>query len=115
MSHIRRMSTAPVGLLTDPVAPEKVTRGAPHTGYRSTHHDDSRGFYVGIWESDVGAWRIEYDEEELCVILAGRVRLVHDDGTVEEFGPGEAFFIPRGFQGTWDTVEPVRKIYAILS
>ena len=31
------------------------------------------------------------------------------DGTVQEFGPGDAFVIPSGFVGNWQTVEAVTK------
>ena len=41
------------------------------------------------------------------------VLLTRDGGEPHEYGPGEAFVIPRGFAGVWETLEPVRKIYAI--
>jgi uncharacterized cupin superfamily protein len=47
--------------------------------------------------------------------VAGRARLTEAGGEAQDFGPGDAFVIPRGFEGTWETVEPVRKIYAILT
>jgi uncharacterized cupin superfamily protein len=31
-----------------------------------------------------------------------------------ELKAGDAFIIPPGFSGTWETVEPVRKHYVIL-
>jgi uncharacterized protein len=33
---------------------------------------------------------------------------------VETFGPGSAFLIPAGFKGSWETVETLRKYYAIF-
>lgn len=115
MAKIQRIATGPVTPLADPIAPDKVLRGAPVTGVRAASEDEARGFYTGVWESAPGAWRVDYTEEELCVIVAGRCRLVAEDGTAENFGPGDAFVIPRGFKGTWETLEQVRKVYAILT
>lgn len=115
MAGIVRISTAPVAPLDEAVDPAKVLAGSPSTGVRPATEDPARGFYTGVWASDVGVWRIDYTEEELCVIVAGRVRLTEDGGGSEEFGPGDAFVVPRGFKGVWETLEPVRKIYAILT
>jgi len=34
-------------------------------------------------------------------------------GKTEEYKAGDAFVIPRGLNGVWETVEPVKKFYAI--
>lgn len=114
MPAIVRLSTAPIVPLDEPVAPEKLVSGRPMTGVRPATEDAGRGFYTGLWESEPGAWRVDYTEDELCVIVAGRVRLTEDGGADATFGPGDAFVIPRGFKGVWETIEPARKVYAIL-
>ncbi len=75
--------------------------------------DPTKQFFAGIWASDVGAMIISYTEEELCVILEGKVKLTADDGSSIEFGPGSTFVIPAGFKGIWESLEPVKKIYTI--
>ncbi len=75
MSLIRPVDISPLGTLSEPIAAEKRISGAPMTGTRPALENAARGFYTGIWESDIGSWRISYSEDELCVILAGRVRL----------------------------------------
>ena len=115
MPDIVALSLAPIGELTDPIAADKLISGAPRTGARGAYENEAAGFYTGTWESQVGAWRVAYDEDELCVILAGRVRLTEDGGAPRDFGPGDAFVLPRGFRGVWETLEPVRKIYAIVT
>ena len=78
------------------------------------HYTDPTGqFFSGIWASDIGAMNISYTEEELCVILEGKVKLTAADGSSLVFGPGGAFVIPAGFKGIWETLEPVKKIYTI--
>ena len=49
------------------------------------------------------------------MLLSGRVAVVDLDGGRAEFGPGEAFFIPRGFAGDWVTVEPSRKVFVAVT
>ena len=75
--------------------------------------DPTEQFFAGIWHSSVGAKSVSYTEEEVCVILEGRVRLTDLDGNAKEFGAGSTFVLPAGFKGTWETLEAVKKIYVI--
>ena len=75
--------------------------------------DPTEQFFAGIWHSSVGAKSVNYTEEEVCVILEGRVRLTDLAGNAKEFGAGSTFVLPAGFKGTWETLEPVKKIYVI--
>jgi uncharacterized cupin superfamily protein len=110
-----RIDTAARPPLDQPIAAEKCVAGRPSTGFVAAHDDEARGFWSGVWASEVGAWRVAYDEIELCVILEGRVRLTGDDGSEATYGPGDAFVLPKGFTGVWETLEPLRKIYAIVA
>ena len=75
--------------------------------------DPTEQFFAGIWQSSVGAKSVSYTEEEVCVILEGRVRLTDLSGNAKEFGAGSTFVLPAGFKGTWETLETVKKIYVI--
>ena len=75
--------------------------------------DPTEQFFSGIWQSSVGAKTVHYIEEEVCIILEGRVRLTDLSGNAKEFGAGSTFVLPAGFKGTWETLEPVKKIYVI--
>jgi uncharacterized cupin superfamily protein len=75
--------------------------------------DSSEQFFAGIWHSSVGAKTVNYTEEEVCVILEGRVRLTDLNGNAKEFGAGSIFALPAGFKGTWETLETVKKVYVI--
>ena len=75
--------------------------------------DPTEQFFAGIWQSSVGAKTVSYTEEEVCVILEGRVRLIDLQGNAKEFGAGSTFVLPAGFKGTWETLEAVKKIYVI--
>lgn len=93
--------------------PERVLSGAPETRTRNFYGDADGKFFAGIWESTPGKWRIRYEEDEFCVLLAGRAVIADEAGHAETFVAGDAFVIPQGFTGTWETLESVRKYYAI--
>ncbi|TDP48159.1 cupin domain-containing protein [Zavarzinia compransoris] len=93
--------------------PARITDGAPVTSLWNEYGDNSGRLFSGIWSSTAGSWQVDYTEEEVCVILEGRIRLTAADGIAEDFGPGDSFVIPSGFRGTWTTLEPVRKLYVI--
>lgn len=95
-------------------AAERVLEGAPRTTVRNHYCDASSQFFAGNWSSTVGKWRVTYTEHEFCHLLEGRVVLTSDDGREWRFGPGDAWVIPAGFSGTWETVEPATKRYAIF-
>jgi uncharacterized cupin superfamily protein len=99
---------------TAPVDAARVLAGAPVATTRNHHADDSNRFFAGVWSSTPGKWRIRYTAHEFCHLIEGRVRLVGDDGAVREFGPGDAWVIPAGFVGSWETIEAARKHYAIF-
>ena len=111
---IRRLTstpTTPPEISRVPV-PKRVA-GDPEQRLWSEYADASGKFFVGVWESDPGTWRVQYTEEEYCRILEGRSPLTASDGTVTAVGPGDEFVIPRGFVGTWQVIETTRKTYVI--
>lgn len=94
--------------------PNDIVSGTPETRVRNYYADTSGQFFAGIWESSIGKWRIRYTEEEFCTLLEGKVVLTDEAGQSRSFSKGDAFVIPSGFAGTWETVEPVKKYYAIF-
>ncbi|MBS1199553.1 MAG: protein of unknown function cupin 3 [Proteobacteria bacterium] len=104
------------GATTEVSAPaaDRLMAGTPQTAVTNRYSDDSGQFFAGDWSSSTGKWRVEYAEHEFCHLLEGRVVLTGDDGRAWHFGAGDAWVIPAGFKGTWETVEPARKRYAIF-
>lgn len=94
-------------------SPDGVVSGNPVTTLYNYYTDVDGRFFAGVWESTSGKWRVHYTEYEFCALLAGKAIVTADDGTSETFSAGDAFVIPAGFTGTWETVESVRKLYAI--
>ena len=95
--------------------PGNVITGDPVTTTHNYFTDSSSRFFSGIWESTPGKWSCEYSESEFVYLISGKARLTDADGQAETFGPGSAFVIPAGFKGSWETLEPIRKYYAIFT
>ena len=95
--------------------PARLAAGSPMPDQfvRNAYTDGSGRFFAGIWRSSVGAWRVSYTENELCVLTAGRVRITDDHGRQSTYGPGDSFVMPAGFSGLWEVLEPAQKFYAI--
>lgn len=80
------------------------------------HYTGEHGrLFCGIWESTPGKVLIDYTEWEFCHLIEGRAVVTAESGEQWRFGPGDAFMIPAGFRGTWESVETVRKHYVILT
>ena len=89
-----------------------VDPSAPTTTH-NWYEDPSGVLASGFWSSKPYKAAIDYTEDEFCYILEGRVRLTDSAGKVEEYKAGDAFVIPKGFKGAWETVEAVKKFYVI--
>ena len=93
--------------------PAKVLGGDPLQTARNFYSDPTGQFSAGIWEGAVGAWRVNYTEEEFCHLLSGIVVLTDNAGSSRRFEAGASFVIPAGFTGTWANVSAARKLYVI--
>lgn len=91
---------------------DRILSGNPaQTAWNLFSSTDGR-FHSGIWESEPGAWRVVFTESEFCQLLAGKLIVTGDDGSVNTYVAGDAFVTPAGFTGTWEVVETARKVYA---
>jgi uncharacterized protein len=94
-------------------APDRVVRGAPNGEARNGYASADGNRLAGEWSCSEGAWRVSYSEWEYCYILEGQVRLTGDDGTVIEANAGDNLVIEPGFEGVWENITPVKKLYVI--
>ncbi|TWP32638.1 DUF861 domain-containing protein [Leekyejoonella antrihumi] len=69
---------------------------------------------TGVWECTAGPSRWLLDTNEFVHIVAGSMTITPDDGSPALVGPGDTFFVPKGWSGTWDIHETVRKLYVIF-
>lgn len=94
-------------------APEKLISGSPKQAAWTQYTDPSGQFFVGVWTSEIGKWKISYTEEEYCRILEGVSIISDDSGESVTVKAGDSFVVPRGFVGTWEVVEPTKKTFVI--
>jgi len=96
--------------------PERLERGNPARRTWTLYESAPAGMFAGIWESEVGRWRIAMDpnEHEYFVVLSGRCRLHDAAGGFTEAGPGEALVIPAGFAGSFEVLQAMRKHFVIV-
>ena len=91
----------------------KLLTGNPKQSIWPHYTDKTQKFSTGIWQSEVGKWKINYTEEEFCQILEGMSVITDEAGNAVTVSAGENFVIPNGFVGTWEVVETTKKIYVI--
>ena len=101
---------APHGELTA----EKLIKGESAQSTLNMFSDPGSEFHCGIWEGAPALWRVSYSEHEFCHILQGRIRITDASGSSVIVGPGDNFVIAAGFKGTWETLEPSKKIYVVF-
>jgi uncharacterized protein len=93
---------------------ERILNGHGHQEQIHNYFETQQGrVSAGVWESTPCKDLCDYDVDEVCYIIRGRVRVEAEDGARWSFGPGDCFVIPFGFRGTWETIETVRKFYFI--
>jgi uncharacterized cupin superfamily protein len=54
------------------------------------------------------------EEHEVIHLVAGRMTVTRDGGEPVELAAGDMAVFPKGWAGTWDIHETVRKVYAIF-
>jgi len=54
---------------------------------------------------------LEYDE--FVLVLSGKLILTEQDGRVQEFAPGDAVVLPKGYTGTWEMQGNYRELAII--
>jgi uncharacterized cupin superfamily protein len=70
---------------------------------------------AGTWECAPGKLQLDLDVTEFCHLLKGHWVLTSEAGVVTELRAGDSWVFPRGWKGTSEVVETVRKVYLIVS
>ena len=70
---------------------------------------------AGNWECEPGKLQLDLDLTEFCHLLKGHWILTSESGQVTEIRAGDSWIFPRGWKGTSEVVETVRKVYMIIT
>ena len=65
-----------------------------------------------IWEAQPGKWRVVFTESEFCHLLEEDRDSPAMTARSAPSRAGDAFVSPAGFLGTWEIIEPGKKLYA---
>lgn len=92
--------------------PLDESTGAPMQTSGITLWSDG-GQEVGVWECTPGPSRWTLETHEAVHILSGRMTVTPDGGAPVEIGAGDVAVFPRGWSGTWQIHEKIRKLYVL--
>lgn len=70
---------------------------------------------AGTWECEPGILQLDLDLMEFCHLLKGHWVLTSDAGQVNEVTAGDSWIFPKGWKGTAEVKETVRKVYFIIT
>jgi len=62
------------------------------------------------WGCDVSVFDWEYDSDEVCYILEGKVKVKTSEGEVE-INKGDLVTFPKGLKCTWNVLNRIKKVY----
>ena len=69
---------------------------------------------AGVWECTAGPSRWTLENNEFVHVLSGRMTVTPDGGEPAEIGPGDTAVFPRGWTGTWQIHQTIRKLYVLF-
>jgi len=70
---------------------------------------------AGTWECEPGMLKIDLNITEFCHLLKGHWRLTSESGQVTDVKAGDSWVFPKGWKGTGEVIETVRKVYIVIS
>ncbi|MBT3187738.1 MAG: DUF861 domain-containing protein [Anaerolineae bacterium] len=76
---------------------------------------EDNNLFAGTWECELGTLKLDLDITEFCHLLKGHWILRSESGQVTEIKAGDSWVFPRGWKGTAEVVETVRKVYLVVS
>jgi uncharacterized cupin superfamily protein len=94
-----------------PVFPEAVVSERWEEDEYHCFRDATGRFFGGVWMGEPGEMRMTQTFDEFAVVVSGSVALKDVDGE-RIFKAGDAFFVPRTFNGTWRTIEASHQVFA---
>jgi uncharacterized protein len=68
----------------------------------------------GVWECTPGSSYWEQEQNEFVLILSGALTVTADGGSPVALAAGDCAMFPRGWRGTWELHETVRKVYVVF-
>ena len=87
-----------------------ATHGSPETA--SETYLDNGYMSTGCWSCTPGSFPVsERTTTEAFHLLEGVAFLTNSDGSARRCTAGDTVVLPKGWSGSWDIIEPVKKIW----
>jgi uncharacterized cupin superfamily protein len=80
-------------------AAEKILKGDPGQTIYNHYNSPCGQMNAGVWEGEVGQWKVNYTEHEYCEIVQGVSVLRDEDGKAKTLRAGRPLRDPGRFQG----------------
>lgn len=94
------------------IDPDTVVEGSARERGHIFFTNAAGSMNVGVWECTSCTERIrDYPYDQCCFVLEGRLTITDEEGESQTFGPGDAFVIPRGFNGDWKMTERYKNFF----
>ena len=94
------------GPLEEATGPEMKTSGV-------SIWENEDGADSGVWECTPGPSHWTLETNEFIYVVAGRMTVTPEGGEPTELSAGNSAVFPKGWTGTWDIHETLRKLYVI--
>jgi uncharacterized cupin superfamily protein len=113
--RINKEGLAKTGLITCSVVPSDAVQSGVANEVGAVHYETTDGkVTTGTWQCTPYAEHLICDGfTEFSTIISGKVALTNSDGLVETFSAGDSYVLPVGWQGRFEVLETLRKIYVI--
>ena len=73
-------------------------------------HSGHVNVQVGVWEASLGKLILEnFPFTEYVLMISGKVVVTDIKGNAKTFKAGDTFVIPKGWSGTWNVLERMKK------
>jgi uncharacterized cupin superfamily protein len=69
---------------------------------------------AGIWQCGPGPSHWTLETNEVIYLVAGKMTVTPDGGAPTVVSVGDVAVFPKGWSGTWNIHETVRKVYSIF-
>jgi uncharacterized cupin superfamily protein len=70
---------------------------------------------AGVWECTPCTEQVvDYPYDQCCFVLEGSLTITDDAGYAQTFRTGDAFMIPRGFNGVWTMTEQYKNFFVTV-
>ena len=76
---------------------------------------EQENIFAGTWECEPGKLSLDLDLMEFCHLLKGHWVLTSESGQITEIRAGDSWVFPKGWKGTAEVKETVRKVYLVIT